>query len=712
MAGNPYVNAVLGDTPVSFWRGWEPTGAATLADLRQGYHHGTFQSGTALGTMAGPLRDNATAMLFNGTSGYVEMGSVAALKPTNLVAIEAWIYVTDNTRARQCIVSTGDFSNFGYSLYLETNSAVFRIGNGASAATASFTGISNNTWYHIVGVYNGSGLTIYVSGVARASSTLTGPISYTGITHTRIGQFNAIAPSGYFGGAIANVAVYASASMNPQAHYLASSQPCFFSCLIGGVEKGDFVNWLTLDIDQELGSRKVAHFTLEDKTGGRYIPNEGDEIILSNIDGASREFFGSVDEVDSYDYEAADSPGGSVQLNTDVACVSREQVFDRFVAANTYDTPMTAGAMFKDLINTYASSEGLITWGVADGPTIDSAVFPYIYLTDCANDIKNLTGYSIWIDDYGVVFLKARADVLAPWNLDDSAAATWQDVRGFHFVQTRQNYRNKQYMRAGVDTTTARTESFKGDGTRKTFNVSFPVALVPTIAVNGVGKTVGIRGVDTGKDWYWNKNENEISEDDGGTALTTSDTLAVTYQGLFPISVVVQDDTEIAARIAIEGGSGVYESVDQDASVNSTSLAIAEANGFIERYGIIKQRVNFWTYRTGLRVGQIIYVKAVRFGILTSTAYLINNVQIQGTDGWPGFKYTVDALSGEAVGGWVEFFQDLAASTRQFVIRENEVLVIVRNAPETLYLAESMSYTSQSPESRIGFAVIGSSEIG
>ena len=61
----------------------------------------------------------------------------------------------------------------------------------------------------------------------------------------------------------------------------------------------------------------------------------------------------------------------------------------------------------------------------------------------------------------------------------------------------------------------------------------FPVCQILTsvssVTVNGVSKTIGVAGVDTGKDWYYTPGAQAIIQDAGGTTLTSSDTLVISY---------------------------------------------------------------------------------------------------------------------------------------------------------------------------------------
>jgi hypothetical protein len=65
------------------------------------------------------------------------------------------------------------------------------------------------------------------------------------------------------------------------------------------------------------------------------------------------------------------------------------------------------------------------------------------------------------------------------------------------------------------------------NGARKIFGLGQRISAAPSVTVNGVAKTVGVDGVDTGRDWYYKPGLNYIRQDSGAAALSSSDTLSV-----------------------------------------------------------------------------------------------------------------------------------------------------------------------------------------
>ncbi|MGE5553292.1 MAG: LamG-like jellyroll fold domain-containing protein [Betaproteobacteria bacterium] len=440
---------------------------------------------------------------------------------------------------------------------------------------------------------------------------------------------------------------------------------------IGGVDKSALLRAGSVSITDELNSRNTCSFVLLDPTGG-YRPSVGQEVIIT--DGGKRVFAGTIDSVEE------SQPAGTSALACAVSCVDYNQIADRHLVARVYEN-QTLGAIVRDIVAQDLAGEGITTTHVQDGPTITKAVVNYQTVAEAFNELAELTGYWWNIDYSKDLWFVARESNAAPWSISDS---NW-NCRNLTVTQTREQYRNRQYIRAGQDLTDPRTETFKGDGETRTFVLAFPVGKAPTsVMVNGVSKTIGIRGVDTGKDWYWSKDEREITQDDSGTRLTASDTLSVTYQGLYPIILSSQVDSEIAVR-------GVYEAIEDDQNIDSEDLATQKADALLRRFGRIPRVVTFETDKPGLAAGQLITINLTAHNLAAD--FLIDSVSASDVDG-QFLRYQVRALDGEALGGWQAFFRKLAAAGRKFVIRENEVLVLLRRFNDPVTIPDTLTTTT------------------
>ena len=131
---------------------------------------------------------------------------------TGNLTIAAWVYKSATGTVQ--IIAGKDTSdpNRGYILFAHSNNSFyFRVSpNGSAPLTqvASTTTLSANTWYHIVGVYNGTDLRIYVNGSLDCT-----PVSYSGGIYNNTTNFiiGSAAGGNYWNGRIDDVAVWSRA---------------------------------------------------------------------------------------------------------------------------------------------------------------------------------------------------------------------------------------------------------------------------------------------------------------------------------------------------------------------------------------------------------------------------------------------------------------------------------------------------------------------
>jgi len=389
-----------------------------------------------------------------------------------------------------------------------------------------------------------------------------------------------------------------------------------------------------------------------------------------------------------------------------ISCIDFNKTADRRRVYESY-VNKTAGYIVNDIITRFLAGEGITAGSIETGPVMKKVVFNYKKASECFDYIKDATGLN-WNIDYN----KQLNTFYREDDVGEGFSTTEGNFEDVEVESTREEYRNRQYIRAGkdlTDTLTKRSVTPKPDGVSRTFMVSLPIGEKPTIYVNDVAVSdsdVGINGVDTGKKWYWNKGSNQISQDDGETVLCDTDALTVTYKGLFPIIVQADNQLEQAARKAVEGGTGIYEDIEVDGNIDDSDTALDYANGLLEKYADIPEIVTITT-REFRQAGKLIPLDIPELDL--SGDYLIESVQTKDQNGL--LVYTVKALSGESLGGWVEFFRKMRQDKSQYLIRENEVLIKLKRLEDGVECNDSLSYTSAASESRVGTALVGYSEV-
>jgi hypothetical protein len=202
-----------------------------------------------------------------------------------------------------------------------------------------------------------------------------------------------------------------------------------------------------------------------------------------------------------------------------------------------------------------------------------------------------------------------------------------------------------------------------------------------TVTVNGAEKTLGIKNINlSGYDWYLNYQEKYIEQDSGGSVLTSSDTLAVTYSYDIPILVAQENSTSIATE-------GTKEFAIFDKSITTTQAARDRATAELTDYAnsIIEGR--FSTYTTGLRSGQYITVNLSDYGI--NDDYIIRRVSAQSIGGG-NFVYNVEIASSKTM-GIIRFLIELLEANKNLIeLDENEVIDELFEVTDSL-LADSLT---------------------
>jgi len=427
----------------------------------------------------------------------------------------------------------------------------------------------------------------------------------------------------------------------------------------------------SLSINDNINARSTANLKIDtDNT-----ITVGQEVLI--YDGVTLIFGGTID---SYGKTYLRGSGGtSSRRRYSLSCVDFNQVTDRRTAAKTYENK-TVSYIVNDIVTNFLTDESITVGTISKGTTVISqAVFNYVTVAQAFNFIRDAAGGDL---NWNIDYLKE----LTFFQRADNTGIAFSDATCLNMTltETRKDYRNSQLVRAGDSTTEVQvkeTPSPKPDGDSKTFTYRFPLATKPTVYVNNVAVAdgdVGINGLDTGKKWYWQKNSRQITQDDLETTLTT-ETLTGSYQGLKPIIVQADDPAGQNSRSAIEGGTGIYQKVDNKKALDNKTAALEYANGLLVRYGTIPRNISV-SSETTRNAGELIQVQSDNLEI--NEDFLITNVSVVDFDGCGTLRYNVSGASGEDVGTWVEVFRSLSDGG-DLSIKENEVLVLLQIIQET-----------------------------
>lgn len=429
---------------------------------------------------------------------------------------------------------------------------------------------------------------------------------------------------------------------------------------------------LRYSVSDTLNERSTASIELLDPTGALTL-KPGYGIKLTDSDGDV--FLGFIDT-------ASESRLGLDGARThNLECHDQTYLLDKRVIVGAWTTT-NAGAIVNAIL-TKLAGEGLTAGSIAPGATITAYTANYEPAAAVIQDLAERSGYWWRVNLDGTVDFQDPTGSVEAITWDDEEI-TWDgDAITFGISSGSASttvgaddaladtvdasskaplYRNRVWIRGGKATTVSQSESAKGDGSKTSFPVGFPLAKEPTIEVDTgggfVAQTVGVAGLTTGKDWYWTYGSNVITQDSDGTPLDATDTLKVTYLGLYDVVVRVDDAGGQSDLADVEGGTGIVERVTDDKSITTRAAAVELAEALLKAYADDSDTVRFATLRTDYRPGDRATVTIAG----ATRTMLITTVETTDRGGQP---YCVVTLaSGPLTGSWAQFFNAPLKATR------------------------------------------------
>lgn len=207
-----YFQVVAMDGPKAYWRLDEPVGATTAKDATGNGYDGTYVGGVALGAAGAIANDADTAASFDGTTGYVDVGTAFPFAGMTAFTLEAWVKPMLDSNYH-CWLSHNDAASGpteGYLAYTDPAGTYYsfqRVDMSVKITAANNTIATNDTWTYVVVTYQpGVGSIVYVN--AQAGPTTAGDVSIGSVTsHFVIGAEFGGATS-WWTGPIDEVAVY------------------------------------------------------------------------------------------------------------------------------------------------------------------------------------------------------------------------------------------------------------------------------------------------------------------------------------------------------------------------------------------------------------------------------------------------------------------------------------------------------------------------
>jgi hypothetical protein len=227
-----YATTVQADQPIAYYRLGESSGALAN-DIAGRSFNATINGGVTLGQAGALAVSTDTAILLNGSSGYLALPF--GVNPTNWggLTLEIWVKLTNNSFInfpRLLANEQPASSKKGFDLALapssDGHSCYFILGFGSSSSSLAFGSgvLAASSWYHVVCTWNGATMTAYINGAAVGTLSAAGSLAAT-TNLINIGR--SPATGDYLPGAIDEVAIYnyALSAGRIAAHYSAAINP-------------------------------------------------------------------------------------------------------------------------------------------------------------------------------------------------------------------------------------------------------------------------------------------------------------------------------------------------------------------------------------------------------------------------------------------------------------------------------------------------------
>lgn len=216
-ASNSYSSSVLADAALGYWRLGDAI-SGTAFDASGHGNTGTYLNGVTLGLTGALTNDADPAAGFDGADDYVSVADAPSLRPAQLT-LEAWARPDAPLPGYATILmksSTNSWTD-GYGLYYDnTPGNISFFVNHWSANVVKGT-LPAGQWSHVVGIYDGAMLRLFINGVQVASRAFSQSINHS-LQPLGIGSGQGNYP---WRGSLDEVAVYGTA-LSPErikAHY-------------------------------------------------------------------------------------------------------------------------------------------------------------------------------------------------------------------------------------------------------------------------------------------------------------------------------------------------------------------------------------------------------------------------------------------------------------------------------------------------------------
>lgn len=674
--------------------------STTVSDTTSNGNNGTAQQNTNIISTTGQV---GNALSFNGISDYINIANASSLDTVSTLTYSFWVNpsafnqpsyaVAYSVYGASIIDRNEDGGTNGYIIAIDVTGRVWwwPSSNNDKYSTAK---LPLNTWTHVAITFGSGTVTIYINGAQDSSQASVTPQTVT--NPLRIGGKSWV--GGFFQGEIDEVHysnIVRTAGWIGTEYNNQSSPSTFYS--IGALQTQPTVNAkdfdIVIDSDQmDCGGivwreTSVSNFYELDLFDSGSNAGSTNVLKLYKVVSNTKTQLGSSTAITftrGTVYRARVTmigtsitvyfDGTSVLSTTDssIAGPGNVGLIEVSGSAHFYNFRVQPQGQSLSGVNAYTkvtltSTDPTATPQLTDlvlaalhpnialGSLIPTASYLYTYISSNMDDLAKKSNTYWKIDKSLNMLFSYYQSNPAPWVVTDKDIL----VDGLQLTNKGDLYRNRQVI-TGVIATGTNSEYKVGDGTTRSWTLGGILISAPTIYLNGQLQTVGIKGQDTGKNFYWTLNSAVIDQDSSGTILQQTDQLYFpNYEYQYSTSVVVDNKgqfpgtTSQSAFAALSGGTGIVEEVEDVSSQSlNVSAATIMAEDLLQRFGVIGYELQFKTLRSGLGIGQYINVFNPETS-LTDLSMLITEIDMQQ-------KMSVDQASGNPT---QIYFYDITADS-------------------------------------------------
>ncbi len=220
-------------------------------------------------------------------------------------------------------------------------------------------------------------------------------------------------------------------------------------------------------------------------------------------------------------------------------------------------------------------------------------------------------------------------------------------------------FRNQQIVTGAKSLVNPPPEIKVADGSTTSWTMGYPLYSAPVVLINGQSATVGVQGIDNGRQVYWQPGSASISYDSTLPKLPSGTILSFAYVGQSAANVILNNTGSQTAQAALELNSGIVAEIESALSATASGMSVAQAttfgNGLLARYGSNDtiEMVGTTLYG-GLAPGTTIPIFLPEMRRTWNAQLPIVRVTTTAFQGQNGiiYLYSIDATNGPNLSNW------------------------------------------------------------